>query len=51
VVRRPIYATGVGLALWGARGRAQATAPFDGGDFTILARISRRMSEWFGEIF
>ena len=51
VVRSPIYATGVGLALWGARGRAQATAPFDGGDFTILARISRRMSEWFGEIF
>ncbi len=51
VVRSPIYATGVGLALWGARGRAPATAPFDGGDGTLFARISRRMSEWFGEVF
>jgi cell division protein FtsA len=51
VVRSPIYATGVGLALWGARERAPAGAPFDGDDDTIVARLARRMSEWFGEIF
>jgi cell division protein FtsA len=51
VVRSPIYATGVGLALWGARGRAAAAAPFDDADGNLFARIARRMSEWFSEIF
>jgi cell division protein FtsA len=50
VVQSPIYATGVGLALYGARGHGPA-APFDGNDDHLLARIARRMSEWFGEIF
>ena len=50
VVRSPIYATAVGLALWGARGRAPDGAPFDGSDGTLFARISRRLSEWFSEI-
>lgn len=51
VVRSPIYATGVGLALWGARGRGPALAPFDDTDGNLFARIARRMSEWFSEIF
>jgi cell division protein FtsA len=51
VVRSPIYATGVGLARWGARGRGPALAPFDDTDGNLFARIARRMSEWFSEIF
>jgi cell division protein FtsA len=51
VVRSPIYATGVGLALYGARGRSPAAAPFDGNDDNLFARIARRMSDWFSEIF
>jgi cell division protein FtsA len=51
VVRSPIYATGVGLAVYGARGRAPAGGPFDADDGNLLQRISRRMAEWFGEIF
>jgi cell division protein FtsA len=50
VVRSPIFATGVGLALYGARGRP-VTAPFDSTDQNLFARIARRMSEWFSEIF
>ena len=51
VVRSPIYATGVGLALYGARGRSPAAGPFDGNDENVFARIARRMSDWFNEIF
>lgn len=49
VVQSPIYATGVGLALYGVR-----TGGFvggDGGDGSLMARFSRGMREWFGELF
>jgi len=48
VVRSPIYATGVGLALYGARGRA---TPPDGSDGHLLQRVGRRMREWVERIF
>jgi len=51
VVRSPIYATGVGLAVYGARGRSPARGPFDAGDGRLFVRVARRVSEWFGEIF
>ncbi len=50
VLRSPIYATGVGLALYGARGRGPVN-PLDGADGGLVRRVSRRMREWFGEIF
>lgn len=51
VVRSPIYATGVGLALYGFRGRAEGVAPFDDTDGNLFTRVRRRMAEWFGELF
>jgi cell division protein FtsA len=46
VVQSPIYATAVGLALYGARaGRISA---FDGGSEGWLPAVSRRLREWFG---
>jgi len=52
VVKSPIYATGVGLALYGARARAQAAvAPPLGRDGGLVARAVRRLAAWFGEIF
>jgi cell division protein FtsA len=49
-VKSPIYATGVGLALYGARRHVQgpAPAPTGGGP---LARAVRRLLGWFGELF
>ncbi|HEV8440598.1 MAG TPA: cell division protein FtsA [Methylomirabilota bacterium] len=50
VVQSPIYATGVGLALYGARGHGGAapTAPSDG---SLTQRVGRRLREWMGDIF
>ncbi len=50
VVRSPVYATGVGLALYGARQKSTAS-PLDGADGRGLKRLARRMREWFGGIF
>jgi cell division protein FtsA len=50
-VKSPIYSTGVGLALYGARRRAGGggpTGPAGGGP---LVRAVRRMLGWFGELF
>lgn len=46
----PIYATGVGLVLYGARARRNGGLP-EASDGHLLRRISRRMREWFGEVF
>lgn len=50
VVCSPVYATGVGLVLWGARSRgAQATTQYlEGGTFD---RVVGRMKQWFAEAF
>jgi cell division protein FtsA len=50
-VRSPIYATGVGLALYGARRQAAGAVPLDAGDGAVLTRLGRRLASWFGEIF
>src|SRR5262245_27747021 len=50
VVQSPIYATGVGLALYGARGHG-AAPPVELADGSLVGRFSRRMKEWVGEIF
>jgi cell division protein FtsA len=51
VVRSPIHATAVGLALHGARRPAGVGAQVDTNDHAFLARIGRRLAGWFGEIF
>ena len=51
VVRSPIYATGVGLALYGARRQGTGVGPFDANDGAMLTRLGRRLAGWFGEIF
>ena len=51
VVRSPIHATAVGLALHGARRPAGVGAQLDPNDQAFLARIGRRLAAWFGEIF
>jgi cell division protein FtsA len=51
VVRSPIYATGVGLALYGSRRQALGAVPLDASDGAILTRLGRRLASWFGEIF
>jgi cell division protein FtsA len=51
VVRSPIYATGVGLALYGARRQTTGITPLDSSDGAILTRLGRRLAGWFGEIF
>jgi cell division protein FtsA len=48
VVQSPIYATGVGLALYGARGHGAVSETQDG---SLAQRVGRRMKEWVGELF
>lgn len=48
VVQSPIFATAVGLALYGVRAGGAA---FDAGDGPGLARFSRVMREWVRELF
>ena len=50
VVQSPIYATGVGLALYGARGPGAARPPTRT-DGSFAQRVGRRMTEWVGELF
>jgi cell division protein FtsA len=49
-VGSPVYATGVGLALYGARVGGNGFLMEDSGGH-LLQRISRRMRKWFGEVF
>ncbi len=49
VVKSPVYATGVGLALYGAR--AEDRVPPPSKDRSAVARLVRRLMGWFGEIF
>jgi len=52
VVKSPIYSTGVGLALYGARGRQPRKNPtYSGSDSRSLGGMIRRLFERFGEIF
>lgn len=49
LVNSPIYATGVGLVLYGSRNRAQSR--FKVGEGNIFSKVTRRMKEWVGEFF
>lgn len=49
VVKSPIYATGVGLALYGVRSGDFVSG--GAGDEWLMGRFSRRMREWFGGTF
>jgi cell division protein FtsA len=51
VVRSPIYATGVGLALYGVRRQVVAAPSIDADDGAFLSRLTRRLAGMFGEIF
>lgn len=50
VVHSPIYSTGVGLALYGARGRRSGAAMDDAG-VSAAPGVVRRLRDWFGELF
>ena len=53
VVNSPVYATGVGLVVYGSK---NATVEFPShsaksNDDNLFRRVARRMKEWFGEFF
>ena len=50
VVASPIYATGVGLALYGAQNRHQRKFRRVA-EHALFNRVAERMREWFGEFF
>ena len=47
VVRGPMYATGVGLVLFGASRRTASSARFRIRDESIFGRVKQRMRDWF----
>lgn len=49
LVNSPVYATGVGLVLYGSRNRIQSR--FKVGEGNIFSKVTRRMKEWVGEFF
>ncbi len=49
LVNSPIYATGVGLVLYGSRHKAQGR--FKVGEGNIFSKVTHRMKEWIGEFF
>ena len=51
VVKSPVYATAVGLALYGARRQAAGAVPTEAGAAGPLGRLARRITGWVGEIF
>ena len=52
VVNSPVYATGVGLVIYGSRHMEVATHfPTTQSDDSLFRKVSKRMREWFGEFF
>jgi cell division protein FtsA len=51
VVNSPVYATGVGLVVYGSKNVGISEFPTDQSDENLFRRVSRRMKEWFGEFF
>lgn len=49
MVNSPMYATGVGLVLYGSRNKTQAR--FKVGEGNIFSKVTHRMKEWIGEFF
>ena len=51
VVNTPVYATGVGLVVYGSKNIGIHEFPTTQSDDNVFRRVSRRMKEWFGEFF
>jgi len=51
VVNSPVYATGVGLVVYGSKNINAHEFPTQQSDETVFRRVSRRMKEMFGEFF
>jgi cell division protein FtsA len=51
VVNSPVYATGVGLVVYGSKNVGIHEFPTTQTDDNVFRRVSRRMKEWFGEFF
>jgi cell division protein FtsA len=49
LVNSPMYATGVGLVLYGSRNTVQSR--FKKGEGNIFSKVTHRMKEWIGEFF
>ena len=49
LVASPMYATGVGLVLYGSRNKGQSR--FKVGEGNIFSKVTHRMREWIGEFF
>jgi cell division protein FtsA len=49
LVASPMYATGVGLVLYGSRNKGQSR--FKVGEGSIFSKVTHRMREWIGEFF
>ncbi len=49
LVNSPLYATGVGLVLYGSRNKSQSR--FKVGEGNIFSKVTHRMKEWIGEFF
>ena len=49
LVNSPLFATGVGLVLYGSRGKVQSR--FKVGEGNIFSKVTHRMREWIGEFF
>jgi cell division protein FtsA len=51
VVNSPVYATGVGLVIYGSKNQGIREFPTMQNDDNVFRRVTRRMKEWFGEFF
>jgi cell division protein FtsA len=51
VVNTPVYATGVGLVVYGSKNVGAHEFPTTQSEDNVFRRVSRRMKEWFGEFF
>jgi cell division protein FtsA len=55
VVNSPVYATGVGLVVYGSKNATvepfPSHSPRGSNDDSLFRRVSRRMKEWFSEFF
>ena len=49
LVNSPMYATGVGLVLYGSKNKARTR--FKVGEGNIFSKVTHRMKEWIGEFF
>ncbi len=51
VVNSPVYATGVGLVVYGSKNIGIREFPTMQSDENLFRKVSRRMKEWLGEFF